>query len=245
MILWIIFFCTLKFFCTVSATVILNFTVCSRYSYIMKWWFCSIGEPTPMRSSWWCPRWPAAHHTSSPSWAPGQYPSPVLILYQQSVRNTEECMIMWSAVTDPTTSSIQHDILSAGHFGGSGSVGSICFWTSRIWIHLSEIWIRIRILLSSSKNSKKNIDCYCFVTCFWLFISKIQKVISKKKLGNFLLTSWRSLTKITGSGYEYGSLVRGLDPWIRIRTKISWIRWQISQSEERVIFNFLYNWFPL
>ncbi len=44
---------------------------------------------------------------------------------------------------------------------GSDSLGSICFWAS---------WIRIRILLSSSKNSKKNIDSYCFVTSFWLFI---------------------------------------------------------------------------
>ncbi len=38
---------------------------------------------------------------------------------------------------------------------GSGSVGSVCFWAS---------WIRI--LLSSSKNSKKNLDSYCFVTSF-------------------------------------------------------------------------------
>jgi hypothetical protein len=29
--------------------------------------------------------------------------------------------------------------------------------------------IRIRILLSSSKNSKKNLDSYCFVTSFLLF----------------------------------------------------------------------------
>jgi hypothetical protein len=34
---------------------------------------------------------------------------------------------------------------------GSGSVGSICFWTS---------WI----LLLSSINCKENIDSYCFVT---------------------------------------------------------------------------------
>jgi hypothetical protein len=37
--------------------------------------------------------------------------------------------------------------------------GSTCFWASRI---------RIRILLSSSKNSKKNLDSYCFVTSFEL-----------------------------------------------------------------------------
>jgi hypothetical protein len=36
---------------------------------------------------------------------------------------------------------------------GSGSTGSTCFWASRI-----------RILLSSCKNSKKNLDSYYFVT---------------------------------------------------------------------------------
>ncbi len=44
-------------------------------------------------------------------------------------------------------------------FCGSGSVGSVCFCTS---------WIQI--LISSSKNSKKNLDSYCFVTSFWLYI---------------------------------------------------------------------------
>jgi hypothetical protein len=43
---------------------------------------------------------------------------------------------------------------------GSGSEsgsGSTCFWAS---------WIRIRILLSSCKNSMKNLDSYYFVTLF-------------------------------------------------------------------------------
>jgi hypothetical protein len=44
--------------------------------------------------------------------------------------------------------------------------GSTCFWASRIRIHLSEVWIRIRILLSSCKNRKKNLDSYYFVTLF-------------------------------------------------------------------------------
>ncbi len=35
--------------------------------------------------------------------------------------------------------------------------GSECFWA-------------IRILLSSSKNTKKNLDFFCFVTSLWLFI---------------------------------------------------------------------------
>jgi hypothetical protein len=47
---------------------------------------------------------------------------------------------------------------------------STCFWASRIRIYLSEVWIRIRIrlqiLLSSWKNSKKNLDSYYFVTFF-------------------------------------------------------------------------------
>ncbi len=51
--------------------------------------------------------------------------------------------------------------------------GSTCFWASRIRIHQSELWIRIRfrIFHSSCKNCKKNLDSYYFVTdSFWLFI---------------------------------------------------------------------------
>ena len=51
---------------------------------------------------------------------------------------------------------------------GSGSTGSTCFWASRI-------------LLSSSKNSKKNLNSYCFVTSFGLFVfEKWCKCIFKK-----------------------------------------------------------------
>ncbi len=86
----------------------------------------------------------------------------------------------------------------------SGSTGSTCFWASRIQIrvHLSEVWIRIRILLSSSRNSKKNLDFYCFVTSFWLFIFG-----KWCKCSSFLLESCRSTTKISGSGIRihYGS----------------------------------------
>ncbi len=46
----------------------------------------------------------------------------------------------------------------------SGSTGSTCFWTSRIRIHQSEVWIRI--LLSLCKNSKKNLNSFYFVTLF-------------------------------------------------------------------------------
>ncbi len=50
-------------------------------------------------------------------------------------------------------------IMNLNQCCGSESVGSICFWA-----------FRIRILQSSSKNSKKNINYYCFVTSLWLFI---------------------------------------------------------------------------
>jgi hypothetical protein len=40
----------------------------------------------------------------------------------------------------------------SGSESGSGSTGSTCFWAS---------WFRIRILLSPSKNSEKNLDSYC------------------------------------------------------------------------------------
>ncbi len=42
------------------------------------------------------------------------------------------------------------------------------FWASRIRIHQSDVWIRlrIRILPSSCKNSKKNLDSFYFVTLF-------------------------------------------------------------------------------
>jgi hypothetical protein len=50
---------------------------------------------------------------------------------------------------------------------GSESIGSICFWASRIRIriHLSQVWIRIlRIFPSSSKNNKKSF----IYTVLWL-----------------------------------------------------------------------------
>ncbi len=71
---------------------------------------------------------------------------------------------------------LQTSILCSGSNNqccGSGS-GSTCFGASRIRIHQSEVWIRIRILLwiririllSSCKNSKKNLDSSYFVTLF-------------------------------------------------------------------------------
>ncbi len=73
-------------------------------------------------------------------------------------------------------------------------------------INQSEVWIRI--LLSPSKKSKKNLDSYCFVTSFWLFIlendvrvpsrSNKQKNFFKKLV--FCCHLGRSMTKIAGSG---------------------------------------------
>jgi hypothetical protein len=65
------------------------------------------------------------------------------------------------------------------------------YWASWIQIHWSEVRIRIRIwiLLSSSKNSKKNLDSYCSVTFFYFLSLKKDvyvpsKVVSRK---NFFL----------------------------------------------------------
>ncbi len=75
----------------------------------------------------------------------------------------------------------------------------------------------------TSRNSKKNLYLYCFVSSLWLFsvnndlnVQYLQKVISQinlKKL--FLLAFWRSLTKRAGSGsvsQRYGSRGSGFVP---------------------------------
>ncbi len=60
-----------------------------------------------------------------------------------------------------------------------------------------------RSFLSSSKNSKKTLDSYCFVTSFGPLSLKNEKLISRKTFFqkiSFLLASKRSMTKIAGSG---------------------------------------------
>ena len=83
----------------------------------------------------------------------------------------------------------------------------------------------IRILLSSIKNSKKNLDSYCFVTfvtSLWLFI--LEKWCKCTFKNSFLLTSWRPLTKIPGSGS-----ISQREIWIRgSGSGISWICWSAS-----------------
>ncbi len=76
--------------------------------------------------------------------------------------------------------------------------GTVCFWTT--WIRIRHYFVRIRILPSTSKKSKKNLDFYYFVTAFWLFISESDnwyknvpsKLICKK---TYLLASCHPLTK--------------------------------------------------
>jgi len=84
----------------------------------------------------------------------------------------------------------------------SRSVPDPCFWASRI-----------RILLSSCKNSKKNLDSSYFVTLFeFLSLKNNVNVASKsqkqKKLCwkiSFLLATWRSMDPEPGSGFGSGS----------------------------------------
>jgi hypothetical protein len=78
----------------------------------------------------------------------------------------------------------------------SGSLGSICFWAT---------WIRIRILLSSSKNNKKKFDSYCFISSFYLKVRE-------------------------NPDPNPDPLVRGIDP-----PKISWIRNTGSLSQPQLM----------
>jgi hypothetical protein len=81
------------------------------------------------------------------------------------------------------------------------------------------------ILLWSSKNSKKNLDSYCFVTSLWLFSLNIDVNIAsksnnkQKNFKNFFVAVFK---------------VRGTDPRIRIRTKMSQIRnsWKKSPDSQ-------------
>jgi hypothetical protein len=68
--------------------------------------------------------------------------------------------------------------------------------------------LQIRILLSSSKNGKKNLDSYCFVTSICLLSLKMMLMYRKKVICKKNLPSRRSLEKKTGSGsvcQRYGS----------------------------------------
>ncbi len=74
---------------------------------------------------------------------------------------------LWPPVHDPRAFM---QCCGSGSGTGSQSVGSLGFWTCWVQIRYSMERIRIRILLSSVKNSKKNPDSYSFVNSLWLFI---------------------------------------------------------------------------
>ncbi len=95
----------------------------------------------------------------------------------------------------------------------------------------SEVWIRI--LLSSCKNSKKNLDYYYFVTLFdFLSLMYLQKVISRIFLNQFFVDILKVNDKNSGILIllftDPDPLVRGMDPGISIPTKMSWIRNTVS-----------------
>ncbi len=88
---------------------------------------------------------------------------------------------------------------------------------------------QIRILPSSGKKSKKNLYFYCFVTSLWLIIFEEwckctpKEVISKTK--KKIIFCWRPeghWRKEQDPQREL--LVRGTDPPIQVRTKMSRIR---------------------
>ncbi len=89
----------------------------------------------------------------------------------------------------------------------SGSVGSICFWASGI---------HIRILLSSSKNSRINIDSYRFVTLYdFLSLKNDVNVPSKSnKHKNSEKKIYVDILKITD---ENGRIRIRIRIWIWIR----------------------------
>ncbi len=114
-----------------------------------------------------------------------------------------------------------------------------CFWAFRILIRFWEILIQI--MPSLSKNSKKNLDFYCFVTSLWLFIAEEwckcrlpskSSVISKTSLeksyvGVLKVTDEKSRIRIRWSEVRYGSA--DSDPYRGYQTKMLQI--QITAPE--------------
>ncbi len=108
----------------------------------------------------------------------------------------------------------------AGLWIGSGS-GSECFWVSRIRIHHYIVRIQIRILISTSKISKKIFDIYYFVTSFWLSMKTDTKVPSKSNKQKTLTKNLPSCQLLTKKQDPAGSISQcGTDPRIRIRIRI-------------------------
>jgi hypothetical protein len=120
------------------------------------------------------------------------------------------------------------------------------FWASWIRIRIRNlsvrIWIRIQILPSTSKKMQKNLDFYCFVTSLWFFIfEEWYKCIFKKESALKLETKkifFVGNLKVTIAKSRIRSrirmpLVKGMDPRIRIRTKMS----RIQKTEKLLTFS--------
>jgi hypothetical protein len=125
---------------------------------------------------------------------------------KESTVTSNSCYILFSNRTgrDPCTMAIEGKRVSLANYCIFFSVFRI-----RIWIHRIHMFLGLPdpdplvrgvdpdldpyiILLSSSKNSKKNL----ILTVLWLLLDFFF----------FLLASWRSFTKIAGSGSESGSI---------------------------------------
>ncbi len=96
------------------------------------------------------------------------------------------------------------------------SVVFVCFWPSwiRIWIHLSEV--RIRILQSSSKDIKKTLDSYWFVTLFSDFFS-FKMMYSKMYLLKVICKFFFAFLKVTDENSRIRSWIRVRYPEVQIR----------------------------
>ncbi len=112
----------------------------------------------------------------------------------------------------------------------SGSVGSVCFGPPGSGF--GSISQRHGSVFHQTKIVRKTLIPTVFLLLFaFLYLkndlnvpSKINKQKSFFIKINFLLASWRPMTKIGGLYPHPDPLVRSIDPWIRIHTKMSWIR---------------------
>ncbi len=104
------------------------------------------------------------------------------------------------------------------------STGSTCFWASRIRIHQSDEWIRIRILLwirillSSCKISKKNLDSYYFVALFDFlslknYVNVPLKVISRKIV--LKISFFAGILKVNDKNSRIRIRIHQSEAWIR------------------------------
>ncbi len=118
-------------------------------------------------------------------------------------------------------------------FWARGTTGSTCFWASRIRIHESEVWIRI--LVSSSKNSKINFYSYYL----WLlldFLSLKNDVnVSSKSNKQKNVNDENSRIRIQNPDPDPNPdpLVRGMVPRIRIHKSEAWFRGSESRTLEQ------------